>query len=190
MTDGPKIKVNVSPKVAALARANVIGHISREVAAAADVPDHALATIYEGFRDGLMERVQIAQYTAAGERVGYLMIEVDWKQYAVNLTQGSHKSVFRLDPDSPVTGQVAPLLEIAAEFVAAKTKENGVKEVVTHFTAVSERKEEFRRRFHTSPVSDTAAERMREAALDHELIVTEEGTSELKVTYRYKDMKK
>ncbi|MEU4643757.1 hypothetical protein [Micromonospora sp. NPDC023814] len=46
-----------------------------------------------------------------------------------------------------MTGQVAPLLEIAAEFVTAKTEEHGAKEVVTHFTAVSDRKEECRRRF-------------------------------------------
>ncbi|MFG3711930.1 hypothetical protein ACIBTZ_19455 [Micromonospora sp. NPDC049460] len=185
---GPRIKVNVSAKVAALTRANVIGHVSREVAAAAGVPAAALKTIFEGFRDGLLRRVKIAQYTRSGELVGYLCIEVDWEKYAINLIQGATSSVFRLDPSAPVTGQMAPLLELAAEFVAAKTSENKVEEVVCHYNALPDKLEELRRRFGTVPLTDVDRKRMSEAALDRELVVSDQNLSEATVTYRYKNL--
>lgn len=182
MTDGG-IRVHTRAEVATLTRANIIGHIAREVAAVFKPPDSVLNRVLRGFREAYLERLQLLLYNSDGKSVGYVSIEVDWEKYSVALREGTRKNSYRLDPTKSVTGQVAPVLAKAVAYMSAVAEEIGVASCKAVYTYRPERKEEGRKVLGTSALSEKEEAELKRVRSEVELEVSDSETSEITVSF-------
>jgi len=180
------IRVNVSPDLVLLVRVEVLAHIARDIAAAAGVDESNLTSILLGFREGFIKILELLAYDEQQHLVGYLRLEVNWDQFAVSLTRGSSQQDFRLDQKSPVSGQIAPLLNHVREYIAHCTAELSVVRVKPIYTFVPAKAERAREVLKTVPSKDNVlADLARGSKFDRELEVTDHELPELNVVYRH-----
>lgn len=182
MSDGG-VRVRASTEVAALTRANIIGHIAREVTAVFKPADTVLETVLRGFREGYLEELELLLRDDAGETVGYLSIKVDWETYSVAVRDGTEKKTYRLDPSQPVTGQVAPTLAKAVAYLSAKAEELGVASCRPLYTYRAGRRDEGRKVLRTSPISDEENVELGKVREEVKMVVTDSALKELTVSF-------
>ncbi|HEX6469100.1 MAG TPA: hypothetical protein VF069_08385 [Streptosporangiaceae bacterium] len=169
--------------MAVLTRANIIGHITREIAAVFKPSDETLETVLRGFRGGYLEQLELMLNNSAGESVGYVAIEVDWATYSVALREGTKKNSYRLDPTKPVTGQVAPALAKAIAYMSAVAAEIGVVSCDAVYTYRAGRQEEGRKALGTVPLNEKKNSELRKLRSEVQMVVSDKETSEITVSF-------
>jgi hypothetical protein len=76
--DNKGVRVNVRADVATLVRANVIGHIARELIAAAGSDSQHLDYVLKGFQKQIIQEVEVIfEGTTASSDIGYISVKVD-----------------------------------------------------------------------------------------------------------------
>ncbi|WP_131815492.1 hypothetical protein [Thermostaphylospora chromogena] len=187
------IRVEVSAELAALTRANIIGHVAGDLAyVLPGVKEGTVESIIYGFREAILSGVEFLVTNKWGKVVGYMAIRVDWDTYSIVVVDGSGENVFRVDPKQPVSDQVAPLLARTRSYIQQSLK--GVRgrkcEVIYAYRNV--RSEEakakqraFREKYNLVDLSDKDRERLNAAKeLDKGLVVADSQLPEVTVTFR------
>ncbi len=188
------IRIEVSAELAALTRANIIGHVAGDLASILPgMKADTIKSIIYGFREAILSVVQFLVTNDSGELVGYMAIHVDWKAYSVAIVEESSKNVFQIDPRQPVSDQVAPLLARARSYIQQACKEiKGAKcEVVYTYRGVrteeaKAKQKAFRKKFRLVALDDEAKERLNAAKLDRSLVAVDSQLPEVTVTFKRK----
>jgi transposase-like protein len=184
MTDQSGVRVQLGTDLAVLTRANVVGHVARDIAGAAGVPESTQKSILEGMRSQLLGRVQIVLYDHREQIVGYVAIVVDWTKHEIVLSRGSEHQSYRIDVSQGVTGQVAPLLEKARAYIAAVARDLGVTRTMVGFSENPAKSHEYHKRY-TGSFSPQQHEQFRLAREGRELRVTDANLEEVAVIFRH-----
>ncbi|MEV4547141.1 hypothetical protein [Nonomuraea wenchangensis] len=193
MTDAG-IQVSVSVELAAMTRANIIGHVAGDLAGVLPaIKAETIKSIIIGFREAILSSVEFIIADEPGDIVGYMAIEVDWRRYSIAIIEESNRSVLKLDPQQPVTDQVAPLLARARSYIQQACKE--VKAAKCHpiYTYRSVRTEEaqakikaFKKKYHLTAINDKTRKRLEEVRLNKKLVVSDSSLPEMTVTFKRK----
>ncbi|MET8336808.1 hypothetical protein ABZV14_07830 [Streptosporangium canum] len=188
------IRVQVSIELAALTRANIIGHVARDLASTLPaIRANTLKSIIHGFREAILSRVEFLISNDSNELVGYMAIEVDWKRYSIAVVEESSRNVFQIDPEQPVSDQVAPLLARTRSYIQQACKEiNGVRcEAVYNYREAHGEEAEakriaFNKKYNLKDLNENSEKRLREARLDKKLVAVDSNLPEMSVTFKRK----
>lgn len=186
MSSNDGVRVRVSAELASLTRANILGHLAREIVSALNPGDNALDNILRGIRLALLEKVEVIMYGSAGKVVGYLALHIDWNKYAIYL-ETSGTNTFRLDPTQPVTRQLSPLLSKATAYIAEVRQRLGVQSVRVIYTWRPGKEEDGIKILNTSPLSEDNTKDLRTAKDGHRMEVTDSAFGELTIEFRYRE---
>lgn len=190
----PSVRVQVSAELAAITRANILGHVAGELAAI--LPSMKAATIKSiifGFREAILSTVEFLITTDSGELVGYMAIEIDWKKYSISVVEESSRNIFQIDPKQPVSDQVAPHLARTRSYIQQACKEiKGADcEVIYGYRnsrgeAAEAKRKAFSKKYGLRELSERDNKRLKEAQLDRRLVAVDGQLPEMTVTFRRK----
>jgi hypothetical protein len=113
----PGVRVQVDVKAETMARARLLGHIARDIVAAAGVPSYALDDIVRGLQEQVLSAVRVIFADAKSNSIGFLAVEVDWDQYKINLQDNTKAFTSEVNPDSPPVVQLSQQLTNAAAYI-------------------------------------------------------------------------
>lgn len=187
------VTVSVSAEVAILTRVNVLGHISRDVSLAVGASEKAAEVILMGVRRRALKEVEFRCYSKDAKRRMYISLQVDWDKYAVQLVQDSSINLFKINPNNPITEQIAPLLAQCIEYLV---EEVGRREIVR--TAVSytwrsgmSAASEISKRYNLTPLDEQDLIELREAKSEqtNEIFVSDHNLPELSILGKMPDDK-
>lgn len=184
MTSDDGVRVHVNAEVASLTRANILGHIAREIFSVFDPGSRILDTVLLGVRFSLLQQVELILYDESRKIVGYLSIRIDWDKYAMHLETGG-KNVFPLDPAQPVTQQLSPLLAEASAYISEVRNRLNVQSSAAIYTFRPGKTDEGNKRLGTSPIQGNIIKDRASAQAGRTLKVTDSTFSELSVEFRY-----
>jgi hypothetical protein len=179
---GGGVRVHLKPEVAALARANVIAHVAREIAAAAGASQSSLDYLVKGFQKQILAKAEFILEDSTGNDVGYLALYVDWDRHQVNVTHSARTETYQLDPAKPVTVQVSALLEKTAAYIRAKAAELGVVRVRDFYTARPGSYDKMSQELGTGKLSPEDSQKLNAATLAARSFVAGQRTAGLRVT--------
>jgi hypothetical protein len=179
--------VQVSVEIAALTRANILGHMAREIVSVLDPGDRVLATVLLGIQKSWLKEIELVLYDPSKNVVGYLSIRIDWDKYSMHLETGSGGNTFTIDPRQPVTRQLSPLLAKAAAYISELRRQLDVRSIETLYTYRPGMADEARKGLGTSPVSSDLVRDLKTAQTGRRLKITDSRFGELTVEVRYQD---
>lgn len=182
--DGVRVRVNA--EVANLTRANLLGHIAREILSVFDPGEWVLNTVLKGIRESLLQQVELILYDGSQNVVGYLCIEIDWSKYSIQLEAGA-RNTFDIDPNQPVIRQVSPLLAKATAYITEVRTLLGVRSARAIYTFRPGMADKARRRLGTSPLSKDILEDRKTAQAGHRMHVRDSTFDEFSVEFRYQN---
>lgn len=195
MTDpSVRLRVQVSAELAAMTRANILGHVAGELAAALPaVKATDIKPIIFGFREAILSRVEFLISSASDEVVGYMAIEIDWRRFSVAIVEESSRNVFQIDPKQPVTDQVAPLLARARSYIQQACKEiQGAKcePIFSYRDSSGEeaamKRAAFNKKYALRTLSKQHAQRLEEARLNRKFVAVDGQLPEMTITFKSK----
>lgn len=190
----PSVRVQVSAELAAITRANTLGHVAGELAAILpSITSATIKSIIFGFREAILSRIEFLITTDSKELVGYMAIEIDWKRYSIAVVEESSKNVFQIDPKQPVSDQIAPHLARTRSYIQQACKEiKGAHcEIVYNYRnsrgeAAEAKRKAFNKKYRLSNLSERNMKRLNEARLDRKLVAVDSQLPEMTVTFRRK----
>ncbi|MEU3167707.1 hypothetical protein [Streptosporangium sp. NPDC006930] len=191
---GSEIRVQVSAELASITRANILGHVAGEMAAALPTIKAAdIKTIIFGFREAILSKVEFVISDNVGEIVGYMAIEIDWKRFSIAVIEESSRNVFQIDPKHPVSDQVAPHLARTRSYIQQACK--GLQEVKcmpvysyrnAHGEEVEAKRKAFQKKYGLMEMNEISMKRVRSARLDLKVVAADSQLPEMTVTFKRK----
>jgi hypothetical protein len=183
------VRIRVSADVKAVVRANLIGHLAREVSKSIGLNETALNTVYEGFRDALLEQVEVQFFgRGSSDRAdAYLSMSCDWDRHVLILTTGTGPRELHIDPTKSIGSQISRAFEAALSFARAKLAELDIVSHAVVYTAAAGRNDEFREKYGTIPLTDKEQQSLALTRFSKELVVSPGEVSEFTMIFRYRE---
>jgi hypothetical protein len=135
MSYSPGVRVSVDVKAETMARARVLGHIARDIVAAAGVTSYVLDNIVRGFQEQVLSIVQLIFADDQSNSIGFLAVEVDWDQYKVNLQDNTKAFTFEVNTDKPPVVQLSQQLTNAAAYIREVVGQLRPARINTYYTS-------------------------------------------------------
>lgn len=153
------MQIEVPVRIRLILRREALAAMAREFAFTMGVTEPStLDTITDGISKGLLRRVEILLYNAAGQDVGYVFFEVDWENHTINAGRGDRRQEFRVDINKNIAEQVAPVTAFVSSYLHAEALARGVTRTSSSYNWVEspdqEKLNELRRKHGLSPISD------------------------------------
>lgn len=186
-SDEDGVRVNVGVEVAILTRANVLGHIAREIVSVFSPSDKVLETVLRGIRLQLIGQVELILYNSNREVVGYLSISIDWDKYSMYLETGTGSNTFSLDPSRPITRQLSPLLSKATAYISGVKEHLHVRSASTVYSYRPNMYEKGQDILQIKPISRELAQDLSKAKAGKQIMVSDSELGELTIEFRYQE---
>lgn len=131
------IEMKIKPKLEVLSRIMVLTHVVEELAKGFGVTGHPLKVIREGILKQYVKQVSIFYLDADGEKVGKVLMTIDWEKHTVCASTESGQS-FPIDTKNSISEQISRVFPILVAHTKALRAHRGVKQLETRFKYTDE----------------------------------------------------